>query len=111
MTPLCPLIDQTPMHPLDQLDGQSIARLAPGGVRELLVGQSVHSAAGDVAMSDLPNEPAEGVAGCEDRVAEGMIVRASERVDVIHSKQPRRVVPHTSQRQIKASHPWPPVEE
>ena len=105
------LIDQVAMHPLDQFHRQPIPRLTPGGIRELLAGQTMYRSAGDVTVGDLPNEPAEGIAGCEDRVAKGMIPHAGELIDEIRNKQLRRFIPHASQSQIKASHPWPPVEE
>jgi len=105
------LIDQAAMNPPDQFDRQPIPRLTPGDVGERLAGQVMHRGTSDIAVSDLPNEPTERVAGCEDRVAEGMILCASQLIDASWNKQLRRSIPHARQSQIKASHPWPPVEE
>src|SRR5258708_414984 len=80
------LIDQTTRHVLDELQGKPLSCLAPGGVGERLAGQMPHRSASDVAASDLPNEPAEGLTGCEKCVAESIIKRAGQRVYAIGKK-------------------------
>ncbi len=104
------VIDQQALYPLDQLQRQPRPRLAPGGVGERLARQVPHRGAGDVAVGDLPREQRQRLTRCENGLPEGMMCRASQRIDVIGNKLPA-VLLHASQRQIERSHPWPPGEE
>jgi hypothetical protein len=90
-------IDQAAMHLLDQLDRQALARLAPGRVGERFARQMPHRRAGNVALRDLLDKPAQRIAGCENGVAEGMIQPTCQLIDAITNQKFTSVLSHACQ--------------